>query len=99
MSAGVCGRRKTIPTSTVAGYGIDIYSNIPFIEEIELKDVTVCNAGEADISLYKIGTVIKKKPKVSGYLYCDYAIDYDYQGTGENIDITAEYCTASCPQL
>ena len=82
----------------MAEYGFDIYSNIAFIEKIELKDVTVCNAGEADVSFFKIGTVIEEI-KVSGDLYCDYAVDFNYQGTGENIDITSEYCTASCAEL
>ena len=77
-------------------YGMDIYSTSN-IERIELKSLSVCGTTDsADISFYKIGTVIDNID-VAGDLICDYAMEYNYDGNGNNRNITSEYCTASCP--
>lgn len=78
-------------------YGLEIYSQYN-IDLIRLRNLSVCNSGQGDISFYKINEFIDRI-KTRGDMYCDSAIEYDYQGTSEDFDFTPEYCTASCADI
>ena len=74
--------------------GIDIAS-FKIIEKVELKDISVCNSGEADIAVYGIGPTGIQEVKTGGDVQCDSAED---RAAAER-DISDKYCTASCPLL